>query len=104
MRARRSRGSWPLRAPEETSVRLVACTYARHAGAILDILNDAIVNSTALYDYVPRPAESMVGWFKAKEDKNYPVLGLESDDGELVGFASYGPFRAWPAYKYSVEH
>jgi phosphinothricin acetyltransferase len=21
-----------------------------------------------------------------------------------MGFASYGPFRAWPAYKYSVEH
>jgi L-amino acid N-acyltransferase YncA len=88
----------------EESMNIVACTYARHAGAILDILNEAIVNSTALYDYVPRPAESMVGWFKAKEDKNYPVLGLESDDGELVGFASYGPFRAWPAYKYSVEH
>ena len=21
-----------------------------------------------------------------------------------MGFASYGPFRNWPAYKYSVEH
>jgi len=21
-----------------------------------------------------------------------------------LGFGSYGPFRAWPAYKYSVEH
>lgn len=21
-----------------------------------------------------------------------------------MAFASYGPFRAWPAYKYSVEH
>ena len=24
--------------------------------------------------------------------------------GELLGFGSYGTFRAWPAYKYSVEH
>jgi phosphinothricin acetyltransferase len=24
--------------------------------------------------------------------------------GTLLGFASYGTFRAWPAYKYSVEH
>ena len=23
--------------------------------------------------------------------------------GAVLGFASYGPFRAWPAYKYSVE-
>mgnify|MGYP002862199632 CR=1 FL=1 len=26
------------------------------------------------------------------------------DGGELMGFASYGPFRAFPAYKYTVEH
>lgn len=85
-------------------MKIVACSYDAHAPAILAILNEAIVNSTALYDYVPRPAESMVAWFKAKEDKQYPVVGVESDDGELLGFASYGSFRAWPAYKYSVEH
>jgi phosphinothricin acetyltransferase len=89
---------------EETLVKIVACTYAEHAASILEILNDAIVNSTAVYDYVPRPAESMVSWFKAKQDNKYPVVGVESDAGELMGFASYGPFRAWPAYKYSVEH
>ena len=27
-----------------------------------------------------------------------------SAQGVLLGFASYGTFRAWPAYKYSVEH
>lgn len=25
-------------------------------------------------------------------------------DGEVVGFASYGPFRAWPGYRYMVEN
>jgi phosphinothricin acetyltransferase len=83
---------------------IVSCTHAEHAPAILAILNDAIVNSTALYDYVPRPPESMAGWFKAKEDHGYPVIGAVSEEGALMGFASYGPFRAWPAYKYSVEH
>jgi phosphinothricin acetyltransferase len=29
---------------------------------------------------------------------------VESDGGELMGFASFGVFRAFPAYKYSVEH
>lgn len=85
-------------------MKIVDCTWAAHAGAILDIFNDAIVHSTALYDYVPRPPESMVGWFRAKEEKRYPVIGAESDSGELLGFASYGPFRAWPAYKYTVEN
>jgi phosphinothricin acetyltransferase len=81
----------------------VRCTRAS-ANAILAILNEAIVNSTALYDYRPRTAEMMEAWFDAKERGHYPVIGAESEDGALMGFASYGPFRAWPAYKYSVEH
>jgi L-amino acid N-acyltransferase len=83
---------------------LVACEPARHSAAILAIFNDAIANSTALYDYRPRAPESMPAWFDAKARGRYPVIGMESDSGELMGFASYGPFRAWPAYKYTVEH
>jgi L-amino acid N-acyltransferase len=85
-------------------MNFVSCTYERHAPAILAIFNEAILNSTALYDYKPRAPESMVGWFKAKEAGGFPVIGIENENGELAGFASYGTFRAWPAYKYSVEH
>jgi L-amino acid N-acyltransferase len=85
-------------------MRLITCTHAAHAQAILDILNEAIVNSTALYDYQPRSLESMADWFKAKESGKFPVIGAISDDEKLLGFASYGTFRPWPAYKYSVEH
>jgi L-amino acid N-acyltransferase len=85
-------------------MRFVTCTYKAHANEILAIFNDAIVNSTALYDYKPRTPESMVGWFKAKESGRFPVIGAVGDDGRLLGFASYGTFRAWPAYKYSIEH
>lgn len=84
--------------------QLVDCTEARHAGAILDILNDAIVTSTAVYDYQPRPPASMGPWFATKRANGFPVLGLEDDAGTLLGFASYGSFRAWPAYHHTVEH
>ena len=83
---------------------LIDCTEARHAAAILDIFNEAIVNSTALYDYKPRPPESMATWFATKRANGFPVIGVEDEAGTLLGFASYGTFRAWPAYKYSVEH
>ena len=76
----------------------------RHAPAILAILNDAIVSSTALYDYQPRTPAMMQAWFDAKEKGRYPVIGVEDEAGTLMGFSSYGAFRAWPAYKYSVEH
>ena len=87
-----------------TSHTLVDCTHARHADAILDIINEAIVTSTALYDYRPRPQASMEAWFVAKDKGNFPVIGLEDEQGALAAVGSFGTFRAWPAYKYSVEH
>ncbi len=82
----------------------IYCEEHKHSAAILAIFNDAIANSTALYDYKPRLIESMVPWFATKALNNFPVIGLVSDEGELMGFASYGTFRAFPAYKYTIEH
>lgn len=83
---------------------VVACTLERHGQAILDIFNDAIEHSTALYDYKARTAQNMVTWFDAKRAGGFPVVGIEDEHGTLLAFGSYGTFRAWPAYKYSVEH
>src|SRR4051794_32463399 len=75
-----------------------------HAEPILAIFNDAILTSTALYDYEARTPEMMTTWFEAKRKGNFPVIGATTETGELMGFASYGTFRAWPGYKYTVEH
>jgi L-amino acid N-acyltransferase len=87
-----------------TAMHLIDCRPEAHSQAILAILNEAIVSSTALYDYHPRPIESMAGWFAAKRAGSFPVIGAVDDADTLLGFASYGTFRAWPAYKYTVEH
>ena len=85
-------------------MKRVDCVPDRHAAAILAILNDAILTSTALYDYRARTLETMQAWFAAKAQGGYPVIGFEDGAGSLMGFASYGPFRAYPAFKYTVEH
>ena len=85
-------------------MNVVHCTRERHGDAILDIFNDAILYSTALYEYQPRTAQRIDDWFAAKTQGGFPVLGIEDDDGVLAGFASYGTFRAFPAFKYTVEH
>jgi L-amino acid N-acyltransferase YncA len=85
-------------------MRIVNCDIGRHGCAILDILNEAIANSTALYDYRPRTMDAMCEWFVTKSAHGFPVIGIEDEAKHLLGFASYGTFRAWPAYKYSVEH
>ena len=68
------------------------------------IFNDAIVNSTALYDYEPRSVAVMEAWFAAKAAGNLPVIGVLDESGELMGFGSYGPFRPHAAYQHSIEH
>jgi L-amino acid N-acyltransferase len=84
-------------------MKIVSCNVTQ-VPEILAILNEAIANSTALYDYKPRTMAAMEEWFEAKKKRDYPILGAIEEDGALAGFASYGAFRSWPAYKYSVEH
>jgi L-amino acid N-acyltransferase YncA len=86
------------------AMQIIDCTYDKHANDILEILNEVIVNSTALYDYKARFPTSMVAWFEAKQLGSYPVIGAVNEQDKLMGFASYGCFRNWPAYKYTVEH
>jgi Sortase and related acyltransferases len=71
---------------------------------ILDIFNDAILNSTALYDYKLRTMEMMNAWYADKKSHNHPIVGAFDSEGILLGFATYGMFRVRPAYKYTVEH
>jgi len=83
--------------------KLKPCTEAQ-LPEILDIFNDAILNSTALYEYKVRTLERMNAWYADKLKSNYPVVGAFTLDGKLLGFSTYGMFRVQPAYKYTVEH
>lgn len=71
--------------------------------ALLEIYNDIILHTTAVYDYEPHTLEMRQAWYQAKVAANLPVIVAE-DDGRPVGFSSYGPFRAWAAYQYTVEN
>ena len=70
---------------------------------ILDIYNDAILHTTAVYSYKPQTMKDRQLWYEQKREEGYPILVFELDN-RVVGFATFGPFRAWPAYKYSIEH
>ena len=52
----------------------------------------------------PRSVETIVAWWAAKQAAGLPVLGIEAEPGVLAGFASWGPYRPFPAYGHTVEH
>ena len=70
---------------------------------LLDIYNDIIVHTTAVYDYEPHTLPMREQWFETKKQQGFPVFVAE-EGNTIVGFSSIGPFRAWAAYKYSVEN
>jgi phosphinothricin acetyltransferase len=82
---------------------VIRCDRA-HLEAIRGIYNHEIEHTTALYEYEPRSVETMVSWWAAKQAAGLPVLGIELPPGVLAGFASWGPFRPFPAYLHTVEH
>lgn len=71
--------------------------------AILDIYNHSILHTTAVYDYLPHTLEMRTKWFAQKKADMHPVLVAEQE-GAVAGFASFGPFRPWAAYHYTVEN
>lgn len=86
------------------SFTIADCDPARDLDRIRAILNDAIVNSTALYDYEPRTRETVADWISQKKLAQWPLRGAFNQAEELLAFATFGPFRPQPAYKYTAEH
>ena len=70
---------------------------------ILDIYNDIIANTTAVYYYEPHTLEMRQQWFAERKQQGFPVFVVE-EDGQILGMSTIGPFRVPTAYKYSVEN
>jgi phosphinothricin acetyltransferase len=70
---------------------------------ILTIYNEVIRNTTAVYSDEEVTLANRQAWFDAKIALGLPVL-VASDGTGVLGFGTFGEFRAWPCYRYSVEH
>ena len=70
---------------------------------IRDIYNEVIRNSTAVFSDVEVTLENREAWFDAKRTAGFPLLAATDSSG-VVGFGTFGEFRTWPGYRYSVEH
>ncbi len=73
------------------------------AAEILDIYNDAALNTTAVWIDGPSDLESRRDWIRARQQAGYPIL-VASHEGSVAGFASFGDFRPFPGYRHTVEN
>src|ERR1700723_1040778 len=70
---------------------------------LLAIYNDVIATSTAIYSYVPVTLEDRTQWWRARVAMGYPVM-VATDASGVLGFSTFGDFRTWPGYRFTVEH
>lgn len=71
--------------------------------AILAIYNDAVLNTVTIWNDTPADLESRRAWLRARNSQSYPVL-VAVLDGQVTGYASYGDFRPFEGYRFTVEH
>jgi phosphinothricin acetyltransferase len=71
--------------------------------AILAIYNDAVVNTTAIWNDSVVDIDNRIAWFEARARAGYPVLVAELE-GAVAGYGSFGDFRPFDGYRHSVEH
>jgi L-amino acid N-acyltransferase len=73
--------------------------------SILDIYNEVISSSTAIYADDPVSLESRLAWFAQQRERGFPVLVAIASEGDVVGYSSFGDWRgAWPGYRHTIEH
>lgn len=70
---------------------------------ITAIYNEVLLNTTAIYRDEPATIADRIAWWQSRREQNYPML-VASVGNSVMGFATFGDFRPWPGYRYTVEH
>jgi L-amino acid N-acyltransferase YncA len=71
--------------------------------AITRIYADAVERGTASFELDPPSESEMARRMRELTDNGFPYLVADAD-GTLAGYAYAGPYRARPAYRFTVEN
>jgi phosphinothricin acetyltransferase len=71
---------------------------------ILEIYNDAVLNTTATYDYEPRTLEHRIAWFEDHVKHDYAVLVAVNETGRVVGWSALNRYHERMGYRFTAEN
>ena len=72
--------------------------------AVVAIYNDAVLRTTATFDYEPRELAQQEALFDDKVRDGYGFLVADDPAVGVLGFATYGLFRTRPGWRFACEH
>ena len=89
--------------PDRHQVAIRTATLA-DAGAILEIYNREVLETTATFDLVPRTLEQQQAWLAARSGAFAAIVAVDAATRRVVGFASLSPYKERAAYNTTVEN
>ena len=77
---------------------------AADAAGIAAIYNHAVANTTAIWNETTVDATNRAAWIAERQRQGYPVLVAVDATQQVLGYASFGDWRAFDGYRHTVEH
>ena len=71
---------------------------------ILEIYNDAVLTTTATYDYLPRTLDQREAWFDDHQRTGLPVFVAVSGEERVIGWSALNRYHDRIGYRFTVEN
>lgn len=71
--------------------------------AITEIYNHAVLHTAAIWNDQTVDTDNRLARYEARQLLGYPVL-VSEEDGVVTGYASFGDWRSFEGFRYTVEH
>lgn len=68
------------------------------------IYNDAVLNTTAIWNEQPVDLANRQAWFDGRQAQGYPIIVAVDEAGGVAGYASFGDWRPFEGFRHTVEH
>lgn len=72
--------------------------------AVRAIYNDAVLNTTAIWNEQPVDLANREAWFHARQAQRYPILVAVDEANQVLGYSSFGDWRPFEGFRHTVEH
>jgi L-amino acid N-acyltransferase YncA len=71
---------------------------------ILAIYNDAVLTTTATYDYEPRTLEQRQSWFDEHQRIGFPIFVAVDESKGIVGWSALNRYHDRAGYRFTTEN